>query len=105
MSNNARVTKFFYIMSQDKLPRLISEQDAGHLQIFLDELAQERESFKLEFDKRPLTEEVVKEQIDEKLAQLEEMYHDLRLIALDLSLIFIRQRAVYKNDDKQDGVS
>ena len=87
-------------MSQDKLPKLISEQDAGHLQIFLDELAQERESFKLEFDKRPLTEELVKEQIDQTLERLENMYHDLRLIQLDLSLMFMRQRAVYKKDDK-----
>lgn len=76
-------------MSKDKLPSLMTEQDAGELQHFLDELAQ-KEAFKLEFDNRPLTEEVVKEQLDEQINRLEESYQQLRLIALDISLIFIR---------------
>ena len=56
-------------MSKDKLPSLMTEQDAGELQHFLDELAQ-KEAFKLEFDNRPLTEEVVKEQLDEQINRL-----------------------------------
>ena len=56
----------------------------------------ELEQFLLRFEQQELTEELVKEQINQSINRLEELHNEVRLVTLDLSLQFMRMRAVYK---------
>lgn len=71
-------------MSQDKLPKLISEQTAKELQIFLDELALERE---LETWKSPLEE--VQEDVINHLTEIRD------LLNTKIQLMQMRNKNIY----------
>jgi len=60
----------------------------------------ELEQFLLQFDQKQLTKELVNEQINQSLARLEDLHREVALVTLDLSLQFMRMKAVYKKDNK-----
>ena len=62
----------------------------------------ELEYFLLQFEQQQLTEELVKEQIASSLKHLEDLHYEIRNVALNLELQFMRMKAVYKKDGSDD---